>query len=94
MAKAVDVKALKLKRNAEKRARRARIEARVIEGQVPRAAYSIPEFCAAHRISEGFYYKLRHAGLGPRECRVLNKVTISLEAAGEWRRARENATQT
>jgi hypothetical protein len=61
--------------------------------EVPRAAYSISEFCKAHRICEAFYYKLRAAGLGPREMRTLRKVTISIEAAGEWRRARENAAE-
>jgi hypothetical protein len=57
------------KRKAAKRARRAEVEDRVIQGRVPRAAYSIPEFCVAHRISEGLYYKLRKQGLGPREMR-------------------------
>ena len=61
--------------------------------EVPRAAYSIPEFCEAHRICEAFYYKLRAAGLGPREMRTGRKVTISMEAAKEWRRARETASQ-
>ena len=61
--------------------------------EVPRAAYSIPEFCEAHRICEAFYYKLRAAGLGPREMRTLRKVTISIEAAAEWRRARETAAR-
>jgi len=63
------------------------------EPKVLRAAYSIPEFCEAHRICEAFYYKLRAAGLGPREMRTLRKVTISIEAAAEWRRARETAAQ-
>ena len=60
--------------------------------EVPRAAYTIREFCAAHRISEAMYFKLRDAGLGPREMRALRKVTISVEAAADWRRERENAT--
>jgi hypothetical protein len=63
------------------------------EAGVPRAAYSIPEFCKAHRICEAFYYKLRAAGLGPREMRTLRKVTISVEAAEDWRRERESAAQ-
>jgi hypothetical protein len=54
-------------------------------------AFTIKEFCAAHRICEAFYYKLRAADLGPREMRTLRKVTISFEAAAEWRRERENA---
>ncbi|MGY3360515.1 hypothetical protein ACVWZK_007178 [Bradyrhizobium sp. GM0.4] len=64
-----------------------------IGNQVPRAAYSIPEFCKAHRICEAFYYKLRNAGLGPREMRAFRKVTVSIEAATDWRRAREHASQ-
>jgi hypothetical protein len=68
-------------------------EVPLAEPEVPRAAYSIPEFCTAHRICEAFYYKLRAAGLGTREMRTGRKVTISMEAAKEWRRARENASQ-
>ena len=63
------------------------------EPEVPRMAFTINEFCAAHRICEAFYYKLRAAGLGPGEMRALRKVTISVEAAAEWRRARENVGQ-
>lgn len=55
------------------------------ENPVRRAAYTIPEFCDAHRISEALYYKARAAGLGPREKRVLTKVIITEEAAAEWR---------
>ena len=54
--------------------------------QVPRAAYTIPEFCQAHRISESMYYKSREAGVGPREGRILTKVIISFESAADWRR--------
>jgi hypothetical protein len=60
--------------------------------KVPRAVYTIKEFCEAHRISEAMYYKLRDAGLGPREMRALRKVTISVEAAAAWRRERESAS--
>ncbi|MET4442613.1 hypothetical protein ABIB75_000874 [Bradyrhizobium sp. GM2.2] len=60
-----------------------------IGNQVPRAAYSIPEFCKAHRICEAFYYKLRAVGLGPREMRTGRRVTVSFEAAEQWRRERE-----
>jgi hypothetical protein len=56
---------------------------------VPNAdAYSIPEFCKAHRISESMYYKIRAAGQGPREARALTKVIITKEAAADWRRER------
>lgn len=63
------------------------------EIETPRAAFTIKEFCKAHRLSEAMYFKLRKAGLGPREMRAMRKVTISLEAAEEWRRARESNVQ-
>ena len=56
----------------------------------PRLALSIPEFCEAHGISEGFFYKLKKQGEGPREMKVGARTLISLEAAAEWRRARES----
>jgi hypothetical protein len=61
--------------------------------QVPRAAYTIPEFCEAHRISESMYYKGREAGVGPREGRMLTKVIISFESAADWRREIEKQPQ-
>jgi hypothetical protein len=58
---------------------------------VPAAAYSIREFCAAHRLSESMYFKMRAQGLGPREMIVGTRKLISQEAASEWRAAREAA---
>ena len=55
-------------------------------------AFTVAEFCAAHRLSIPFYYKLRQQGLGPAEIRLGTKVLISREAATAWRRAREAAT--
>lgn len=63
------------------------------EPQVPRAAYTIPEFCEAHRISESMYYKGREAGVGPREGRMLTKLIISFESAADWRREIEKQPQ-
>jgi hypothetical protein len=57
-----------------------------------RAAYSIPEFCAAHRFSKSHYYALRRRGLGPAETRLGVRVVISVEAATRWRKARGKAT--
>lgn len=57
--------------------------------RVPLAAYSIREFCAAHGLSESFYYRIRHAGLGPDEMKVLSRTMISVEAAARWRLAHE-----
>jgi len=60
---------------------------------MPRLALSIAEFCAAHGISEGFFYKLKKKGEGPREMKVGARPLITLESAAEWRRERESATQ-
>jgi hypothetical protein len=57
----------------------------------PPAAYSIREFCAAHRLSESMYFKLRNQGLGPDEMSVGSRRIISFEAAERWRREREAA---
>ena len=51
-----------------------------------RAAYTIPEFCEAHRISRGSYYNLKAAGKGPAEISVGSRKIITQEAAAEWRR--------
>lgn len=56
---------------------------------LPWKAFTIKEFCEAHRLSEAMYYKIRAAGLGPREMRAMRKITISIEAAEDWRRERE-----
>ena len=48
---------------------------------VPKAVLSIPEFCAMHGISTGLYFKMKKDNG--------SRVTISLEAAAEWRKARE-----
>ena len=59
----------------------------------PRLALSIPEFCEAHGISAGFYFKLKRQGEGPREMKVGARTLITIEAAAAWRRERENASQ-
>jgi hypothetical protein len=35
----------------------------IAKPDVPRAAYTIPEFCITHRMSERMYYKIRAEGL-------------------------------
>jgi hypothetical protein len=60
---------------------------------VDRAAYTIDEFCEAHRISRRKYYDLVEQGIGPRIMRADSKVLISVEAAADWRAEREAATQ-
>jgi hypothetical protein len=58
----------------------------------PTAVFSIKSFCAAHGISEGFYFKLRELGQGPREMRLGARVFITFESAERWRIEREAAT--
>jgi hypothetical protein len=60
----------------------------------PAAAYSIREFCAAHRLSESMYFKLRNQGLGPDEMEVGRRRLISYEAASVWRRERETTASS
>ena len=60
-------------------------------GARDRAAFTIAEFCGAHRISRSKLYHLWAAGTGPRVMKVGVKVLISIEAAAEWRREREQA---
>jgi hypothetical protein len=61
---------------------------RVLSGtslDIERAAYTIAEFCAAHRISRSKLYELWASGNGPRFISVGNKRIITLEAAAGWR---------
>ena len=51
---------------------------------VPRVAYTIPEFCSAHRFSLSMYYKMRAAGTGPRESHAGTKILITLANAAAW----------
>jgi hypothetical protein len=55
------------------------------------AAYTVAEFCTAHRISRSKLYQLWRAGAGPRVIRVRTKILITNEAAADWRRACEAA---
>jgi hypothetical protein len=54
-----------------------------------RAAFTIPEFCEAHRISQAKYYEMKNEGWGPTQMQVGRRRLISYEAAGAWRRERE-----
>ena len=55
----------------------------------PRAAFTVSEFCEAHRISQAKYYEMKKEGWGPIEMEVGRRRLISYEAAAEWRRERE-----
>ena len=72
-----------------------RIKASGVEGvgAQDRAAFTIAEFCEAHRISRSKLYQLWAAGIGPRLMKVGVKVLISIEAAADWRRQGERAAE-
>jgi hypothetical protein len=57
-----------------------------------RAAFTVAEFCAAHRVSRSGLYNHWRAGTGPRFMRSGKKVIITVEAAADWRREREAAS--
>jgi hypothetical protein len=58
----------------------------------PRLALSIPQFCEAHNISAGMFYKMKKKGLTPREMKCGTRTLITFEAAADWRREREAAS--
>ena len=70
-----------LRRRREKKRRRKRQRA-----AAPRAAYTVPEFCEAHRISRATFYNAKKRGRGPAVMYVEGRVIITQEAAAEWRR--------
>jgi hypothetical protein len=70
---------------------RPEVGGRKARSNVGLAAYSIEEFCRSHGISVDLYFKLQRQGLGPRTFKAGSRTLISVEAAAEWRRARETA---
>lgn len=58
-------------------------------GQTSQAAYTIAEFCDAHRISRTHLHNMTKAGRGPRVMKVGRRVLITPEAAADWRRLLE-----
>jgi hypothetical protein len=57
------------------------------------AAFTIAEFCTAHRISRATYYNLKQRGQAPDEARVLGRIIITKESAAAWRRKRTAASR-
>ncbi len=58
-----------------------------------RAAFSVAEFCREHGISRGLFYNMLREGRGPRVIKAGRRTLISHEAAEDWRRRMEGATQ-
>ncbi len=55
--------------------------------------YSVTDFCREHGISRGLFYSLLREGRGPRVIKAGRRTLISREAAEQWRRRMEGATQ-
>jgi hypothetical protein len=71
---------------------RPEVSRRTTRSTVNLAAYSIEQFCTAHGISIDLYFKMQRQGLGPKTMKAGSRTLISVEAAAEWRRARELAS--
>ena len=54
-------------------------------------AFTVLEFCRAHRLSQTHYYELKKNGQGPDEIEIGRRRIISIESAARWRKARETA---
>ena len=61
----------------------------MLTNEVTRQAYTVEEFCEAHRISRAMFYVLQSQGKGPRIMKVGRRTLISGEAAQEWRSSME-----
>src|SRR5262249_3770045 len=60
---------------------------------VPAAWYSIKDFCAAHRISQAMYFKLKADKRGPREIAIGSRRYVTFEDAAAWRATQKEAPQ-
>ncbi|MBP7712028.1 MAG: hypothetical protein KA217_06120 [Gammaproteobacteria bacterium] len=63
-------------------------------GPVDPPAYTVNEFCEAHRIGRSLFYELAKEGRGPAVTKLGNRAVILGEAAREWRRARLNEVRS
>ena len=57
------------------------------------ATFSVADFCREHGISRGLFYQLLKDGKGPKTMKLGRRTLISREAADDWRRRMEGATQ-
>ncbi len=72
----------------ESRAAASEVSPRIYE----QAAYSVDAFCRAHSLSRSKFYEMLRSGDGPRVMKCGAKTLVSVEAARDWRLARERAT--
>jgi hypothetical protein len=63
-----------------------------LAAQIPPAAFTVREFCWAHRISRALFYLMMREGRGPRVMKARRRTLITAEAAAEWRQRMESAS--
>jgi hypothetical protein len=73
--------------------KRDKVQPSVASRAVELAAATVPEFCESHRISRALFYILQREGTGPRVMRVRRRTLITADAAADWRRRMEQATE-
>ena len=56
-------------------------------------AFSVGEFCTAHRISRAFFYLMLKDGRAPRTFKLGRRTLISSEAAAAWLRRMESLSE-
>ena len=61
-----------------------------VQARHERAAFTLREFWTRNSMSGPTYYKMKAAGLGPREMRIGGKILISAQAEADWHFAREH----
>src|SRR5690348_15506756 len=61
---------------------------------LPRAMFSVAEFCTTHAISRSTLYQMVAFGHGPALSKVGRRTLISAEAAERWRREIERPKET
>lgn len=59
----------------------------------PSHAFTIQEFCDAHRFSRAHYYNLKRLGRGPDETAVGDRIIITIELAQRWRKQHTAASK-
>lgn len=64
-----------------------------VAAQVSPFAFTVTEFCEAHRLSRALLYKLLRDGQGPRYFKAGRRTLISAESAAQWRAAMEAAQE-
>lgn len=64
-----------------------------LPAQVLPAAFTVSEFCSAHRISRALFYILARDGRAPTIFKCGRRTLISVEAAKDWRQRLEATSE-